>query len=200
MPHQWQNEIIHIHKVWISRVPTSVLYERYWQQICSIICLVVVCFGFQREQKKELMGLAKTFTHENPSFLQFLLLWRLSLLETLKICNEINNSYFRRSKPWQSHLAPQNHARSGNSLLIVSQGNWSKLICDFKGSRHLKKKICKIITYKQNFAVFIFVFFIISPFSRSKRSTKSTAYSPWVVLNGLIGFCFDWHEMRVRER
>lgn len=42
-------------------------------------------------------------------------------------------------------LSPLNHSKSANNLLIVSQGNWSKLISKLKGHRQIQTEIAKII-------------------------------------------------------
>lgn len=53
----------------------------------------------------------------------------------------------------EKYMTPFNHAKSANNLLIVSRGNWSKLIRELKGSRRLAERRASIIAHKQLMAV-----------------------------------------------
>ena len=50
----------------------------------------------------------------------------------------------------KKYMAPFNHTKRANNLLIVIRGNWSKLIHEVKGCRRLEKRRASIIAHKQS--------------------------------------------------
>ena len=69
-------------------------------------------------------------------------------LKSLNLRNKINSSEYAPEAD-KKYLTPFNHPKSANNLLIVSRGNWSKLIRKIKESRRLQERRASIIAHKQ---------------------------------------------------
>lgn len=103
--------------------------------IASKLCLIV-SVGTAKDSIQTLANRTAIF---QTRALLFYWVNSLLVLDLLACAIKITNGEIG-TDPDENLLSPFNHLKSANNLLIVSRGNWSKLICDFKGCRLLEEK------------------------------------------------------------